>query len=387
LRKKAVILGSTGSIGENAVLAAEELSDIVDVVGVGAGSNYRRVAEQAMMFGCRFAAVADSSRAAEFAELLPEGCEALVGPDAMEALVSADGVDFVLCAIVGSASLRPVLAAVGGGRTLALASKEALVMAGELVMSEARASGAEVLPVDSEHSAVAQCLAGRSVSEVSRMILTASGGPFRDWTLEDMGDATLADALAHPTWEMGPKVTIDSATLMNKALEIIEARHLFEIPGEKIDVVIHRQSMVHSMVEFADGTVLAQMNAPDMRFPIHRAFAWPEILPNSLPSLRWSDISSLTFEPPDEGRFPSLRFAKEALAAGGAAGAALNAANEVAVDRFRSGAIRFTDIWRVVGGTLDSGGWEAFGGTLESIMEADAAARLAAARIADGLAT
>jgi len=381
-----VILGSTGSIGENAVLAAKEIPDAVKVVGVAAGTNYARVAEQARELGCRFAAVANPADPEKFADSLPRGCEAMTGSDAMAEIAADDDVDLVLCAIVGAASLKPALAAAKAGKTLALASKEALVMAGGILMAEARGNGAEIVPVDSEHSAVAQCLAGRKTEEVSRIILTASGGPFRDWPLERMEKATWSDALDHPTWEMGPKVTVDSATLMNKALEIIEASHLFGLPGGKIDVVIHRQSIVHSMVEFMDGALLAQMNAPDMRFPILRAMTWPEILPNSLPALSWSDMSTLTFEPPDEERFPSLRFAREALITGGAAGTALNAANEVAVERFRKGDIRLTDIWKVVGETLDARDWAGNADSLNEIIKADAEARTHAERIADNLA-
>ena len=381
-KRNIVILGSTGSIGASAISAAKELGDAVDVVGIAAGQNAAEVADQALDLGCRYAAVASPSDPAEFAAMLPANCECMTGADAATRLAVSPEVDIVLCAIVGTASLAPALEAVRAGKTLALASKEALVMAGDLLMSEAKRHGATVIPVDSEHSAVAQCLAGRSTDEVSRIILTASGGPFRDWPIEKMEKATLEDALAHPTWDMGPKITIDSATLMNKALEMIEAKHLFDLPGEKIDVGIHRQSIVHSMVEFMDGAMLAQMNAPDMRFPIIRALTWPETLANSLPALKWSDMATLTFEAPDETRFPALRFARAALDIGGSAGTALNAANEVAVERFRAGAIRFTDIWRIVEETLSKESWSGTVDSLETALEADRLAREIASEIA-----
>ena len=372
-KKRIVILGSTGSIGENAVLAAKSLAGKVEVVGLGAGTSHVRLAEQAKELGCRVVALADPAAATAAKKALPPECEILAGEDAMAELAVRPEVDLVLCAIVGAPSLRPAFEAVKAEKTLALASKEALVMAGRLIMAEADKRGVEIIPVDSEHSAVAQCLAGRAAA--SRIVLTASGGPFLDWDAGKMARATVEDALAHPTWNMGTKISIDSATLMNKALEIIEASHLFGLPAEKIDVAIHRQSVVHSMVEFADGTMLAQMSVPDMRFPILRALAWPETLPNTLPTLGWRDIAALTFEPPDETKFPSLGFAKEALRSGGVAGAVLNAANEMAVAEFVAGRVRFTDIWRIVEETLNMRDWSSGGESLEAVLEADSEAR------------
>ncbi len=375
-----VILGSTGSVGENAVLAAKSLSGKISVVGLGVGSNHVRVVEQAGELGCGLVAIADPAAAEAAKELLPSKCEILAGEDAMVELATRPEVDLVLCAIVGAPSLRPVLESVKAGKTLALASKEALVMAGSLVMAEAGKHGVEIIPIDSEHSAVAQCLRGRGGDAVARIVLTASGGPFLDWTSEEMERATVDDALAHPTWNMGTKISIDSATLMNKALEIIEASHLFGFPADKIDVLVHRQSVVHSMVEFKDGTILAQMSVPDMRFPIVRALTWPETLPNSLPTIGLKDMASLAFELPDETRFPSLRFAKEVLRAGGSAGTALNAANEVAVAGFVSGRLRFHDIWKIVEETLNARDWSSGGKSLESVLAADSEARALAGK-------
>ena len=372
--KNIVILGSTGSVGENAVLAAKSLSGKVNVVGLGAGSNHVRVAEQAKELNCGLVALADPVAAAAAKELLPPECEILAGGDAMVELATKPEVDLVLCAIVGAPSLRPAFEAVKAGKTLALASKEALVMAGHIIMAEAKKRGVEIIPVDSEHSAVAQCLAGRSAA-ASRIILTASGGPFLDWTSEAIARATVKDALAHPTWNMGTKISIDSATLMNKSLEIIEASHLFGLPAGKIDVVVHRQSIVHSMVEFQDGTVLAQMSVPDMRFPIVKALTWPDTLPNALPTLGLKDIANLTFEPPDKTKFPSLNFAQEVLRTGGVSGAALNAANEIAVGEFVAGRARFSDIWRIVEETLEARDWSSGEDNLEAILEADNEAR------------
>ena len=373
-QKRVVILGSTGSVGENAVLAAKSLAGKVEVVGLGAGASHVRLAEQAKELGCAVVALADPAAAIAAKEVLPPECEILAGGDAMAELAVRPEVDLVLCAIVGAPSLRPAFETVKAGKTLALASKEALVMAGRLIMAEADKRGVEIIPVDSEHSAVAQCLAGRSAA-ASKIVLTASGGPFLDWDAGRMESATVEDALAHPTWNMGTKISIDSATLMNKALEIIEASHLFGLPAEKIDVAIHRQSVVHSMVEFMDGTMLAQMSVPDMRFPILRALAWPETLPNTLPTLGWRDLAALTFEPPDETKFPSLGFAREAIRTGGTAGAALNAANEMAVAEFVAGRVRFSDIWKIVEETLNARDWSFGEESLDAVLEADSEAR------------
>jgi 1-deoxy-D-xylulose-5-phosphate reductoisomerase len=346
--KNIVILGSTGSIGENAVKVVKHLEGKFKVSGIAAGSNTKRLAEQAAELNCEYVAVADKNRAAELAENLPESCGVLAGSEGIIEMVTRPEVDLVLCAIVGSPSLIPVLEALKAGKDVALASKEALVMGGTLVMKAAADNGVKILPVDSEHSAVFQCLDGKKQSDMRRIILTASGGPFSSCSRSEMRDVTLEKALAHPTWNMGPKVTIDSATLMNKALEVIEARWLFDIPGDSIDVVIHPQSVIHSMVEFVDGTILAQMGTPDMRFPIQYALTYPEKYPGSLKPLDFAKFAELTFKIPDRSLFPSLDFAYESLRQGGTLPTVMNAANEAAVERFRGGDIKFTDIWKVI---------------------------------------
>lgn len=353
-QKNIVILGSTGSIGENTLNVVNHLSEEFYVSGVAAGSNFTKLAKQAVEYGCKYAAIADDSNFAEFEKLLPKGCKGYVGESGIEEMVSKPEVELVLCAIVGSTSLKPIMAAIRAGKDIALASKEALVMAGDLVISEAKKYGVRILPVDSEHSAVFQCLEGKKHNDIARIILTASGGSFREWSYEKMQTATLEDALDHPTWSMGVKVTLDSATLMNKALEIIEAHHLFDIPGDNIDVVIHHQSIIHSMVEFIDGTLLAQMGTPDMRFPIQYALTYPKKFPGSLKSLDFAQFTNLSFELPDKKRFPSLGFAYEALRKGGTMPAVMNAANEVAVQRFRQGEIPFFGIWKIIENVMSS---------------------------------
>lgn len=353
-RKNIVILGSTGSIGENALKVIKHLPEEFYVSGIAAGENSARLAEQATEFGCQSAAIANIAKFEDLKKSLPSNCRALYGEEGMMEMIANPDVDLVLCAIVGSASLIPVLNAIENGKNIALASKEALVMAGELVIAEAKKHKTKILPVDSEHSALFQCLEGKRQEDVSRLILTASGGAFREWTTEQMANATLEDALAHPTWDMGVKVTVDSATLMNKALEIIEAHWLFDIAGENIDVVIHHQSIIHSMVEFIDGTLLAQMGTPDMRFPIQYALTYPKKFPGSLAPLDFAKFSQLSFEIPDRKRFPSIDFAYEALRQGGTMPAVMNAANEVAVNRFRKGEIRFNDIWKIIENAMTS---------------------------------
>lgn len=373
-RKNIVILGSTGSIGENAVKVALHLKEELRVVGLAAGSNFARLAEQARLLDCPSVAIADESLAAKLADSLPKGCEIRLGMDGVVDLVTSGDVDIVLCAIVGADSLRPVMETLRAGRSLALASKEALVMAGPLVMRTASENGARILPVDSEHSAVFQCVEGRSCDDISRIVLTASGGAFRDWSAERIRTATLDDALTHPTWNMGPKVTIDSATLMNKALEIIEASWLFDIPGEKIEVLIHRESIVHSMVEFVDGAVLAQMGTPDMRHPIQYALTYPEKHKSSLSPFDLAKLANLSFEIPDRSKYPSLDFAYEALKTGGTMPTVMNAANEVAVDAFRAGEIEFTNIWNVIERVMSRHQADA-GATMDDVMNADAEGR------------
>ena len=347
-KKKIVILGSTGSIGENAVKVAKTLSDRIEVCGLAARNNLKRLAEQAAELKCPYAVTSDASRESDLLKMLPHGCEGKAGEEYILEMVTRPEVDLVLCAIVGTGGLLPVLEAIRAGKEIALASKEVLVMAGDLVMKEAARYGVRVVPVDSEHSAIFQCLEGKRKQDVSRLILTCSGGPLLNASREEIQNATYEKALAHPTWNMGPKVTIDSASLMNKALEIIEAAFLFGMPGDKLDVVIHPQSVIHSMVEFIDGTILAQMSTPDMRFPIQFAITYPEKYSGGMKPLDFSIFSQLNFQMPDRKLFPSLDFAYNALRAGGTMPAVMNAANEVAVERFRRCEIGFTGIWNII---------------------------------------
>ncbi len=353
MKKRVLILGSTGSVGESAVKVALALRGRVEVVGVVGNSRTRRLAEQAALLGCRFAATGDEKRVPELAAMLPSGCRALGGMKSIAELASLPEVDLVLCAIVGMSSLPAVLAAAEAGKTLALATKELLVSAGAVVMRAAAEHHAVILPVDSEHSAIFQCLQGESRS-FSRLVLTCSGGPFRKWSAERLEKVTPAEALRHPTWNMGKKITVDSATLMNKAFEMIEAAWLFGAESSQIDVLVHPQSAVHSLVEFPDGSVKAQLSLPDMRYPIQYAFTFPERCCGGLGRLDLAALGKLEFERPDETRFPSLGFARKVLSLGGAAGAVLESANETAVDRFLRGKIGFADIWRIDGCALDS---------------------------------
>jgi 1-deoxy-D-xylulose-5-phosphate reductoisomerase len=351
-RKRIVILGSTGSIGTNTVKIAEHLSDEIEVVGLVANNNIELLAEQAKKLNCKFAITSNESLLQTLRKNLPASCTAQTGLNAINELVSRDDVDLILAAIVGTTSLIPVLTAIKAKKQIALASKEVLVMAGKIVMAEAEKHGVNILPVDSEHSAIFQCIDGKKHSDISRLILTASGGAFRGKDYSFLKQATYKEALAHPTWDMGPKVTIDSATLMNKALEIIEAHWLFNIPGERIDVVIHPQAIIHSMVEFLDGTILAQMSSPDMKFPIQYAITYPHKKPGCLKPLDFAKYSNLTFEIPNNKDFPSLDFAYEALKYSDTMPAVMNAANEVAVSHFAQGNIGFTHIWETIEGVM-----------------------------------
>ncbi len=373
-KKRVAILGSTGSIGESALKVVKHLSDELEVTALAANSQIERLAEQARETGCRTVVTADLQLEDSLRGMAPEDCQVASGQQAIIDLAVREDVDIVLCAIVGTGGLMPVITALEADKDVALASKEVLVLAGRIVMDAASRSKGRIIPVDSEHSAIFQCLEGRAPASASRLILTASGGAFRNATLEEMRESDYKSALAHPTWDMGPKVTIDSASLMNKALEIIEAHFLFDVSHERIDVVIHPQSVVHSMVEFIDGTVLAQMSTPDMRFPIQYALTWPHKHPGSLEPLDFTRFSELTFELPDRKRFPSLDFAYEALRQGGDMPAVMNAANEVAVARFRRGEIRFTDIWTVIEKTMAAHTVMAYA-ELDEVLAADSQAR------------
>ena len=368
------LLGSTGSIGKNALAVARALPDRIRVSLLAAGKNWELLAEQAREFHPDCVCLDDAAHLDDLRTAVPAGCRVISGREALCEAVAAPEITTVLCAIVGTGGLFPTLSAIRARKTIALASKEVMVMAGRLVTDEAKRCDARILPVDSEHSALFQCLEGRRPSEVAQLILTASGGPFRETPLSEMDKMTWEQALAHPTWSMGPKVTVDSASLMNKALEMIEARWLFDVESPRIEVLIHPQSIVHSLVRFRDGALMAQMSVPDMRFPIQYALTWPEHTASNLPALDLAEIGTLTFERPDESRFPSLGFARAALEAGGALPAVLNAANEIAFERFRAGTIRFTDIWRIVERTMAAAG-RCGDETLEAVLDADARAR------------
>jgi len=352
-RRKVAILGATGSVGRSTLdlLAADR--DSFEVVALTAASNVGQLAAAARTCGARLAVIADD-------RLLPDLKAALAGSDIRAAAgatalaeAAAGEAEWVMAAIVGCAGLEPVMAAVGAGKTVALANKEALVTAGALMTDAASRTGATLLPVDSEHNAIFQCLAGQDASQVLRLILTASGGPFRAFSTEQMAEVTPQQAVAHPNWSMGAKISVDSATMMNKGLELIEAHYLFDFPAERIDILVHPQSIVHSLVEYADGSLLAQLGPSDMRVPIAHALAWPKRMATDVPRLDLVAAAQLDFEAPDEARFPSLRLAREALNSGGAAPVVLNAANEVAVAAFLGGAIHFPDIARLVGEALE----------------------------------
>jgi len=342
-----IILGSTGSIGESALDVAAHLGADYRVVGLAACRSWERMAEQIDTFRPLAVAMTDPDAAERLSARLAETrspCRVIAGPDAMRHLVEELDANFVLSAVVGVAGLDSTLAAVRRGLTVGLANKESLVVAGRLMVDAAADSGARLIPVDSEHSAIYQSLHSGRHEEIERILLTASGGPFRTWTFEAMRKATLENALKHPTWDMGPKITIDSATMMNKALEIIEARWLFDISSERIEVVIHPESIIHSMVAFHDGSIVAQMGTPDMRTPIQYAMTYPHRIARAGDRLDFSKLERMHFEPPDVERFPALRLGHEVARIGGTAGAAFNAANEAAVDMFRAGKIGFLEI-------------------------------------------
>jgi 1-deoxy-D-xylulose-5-phosphate reductoisomerase len=339
------ILGSTGSIGRSALEVVAGSGDTLRAVGLVARSNTQLLLDQAKVFLPQWVVATDPdlARRQDWSGL-PNGVELRVGPEAVVELVGRPEVDTVLSAIVGGAGLDGTWAALEARKTVALANKESLVIAGSLVMELAKRNGVRILPVDSEHSAVFQAMQSGRREEVHRVVLTASGGPFRTRSLRELESVSVDDALAHPTWDMGPKVTIDSATLMNKALEIIEARWLFDLEPPQIGVVLHPQSIVHSLVEFVDGSVVAQMSPPDMRLPIQYALTWPQRRPGVADRMDWSQAMQLDFLPPDFERFGALRLGLEVARVGGTAGAVLNAANETAVSAFLAGRLRFVDI-------------------------------------------
>jgi len=354
MRKRVIVLGSTGSIGRNALSVLEGLRDEWDVVGLAAGSRWESLAEQARQWNVPAIAIAEGTNGHDLNAAVPKSTTVYTGSDALARLVDEVECDCVIVAVVGVEALHATMRAAELGRRIALANKEALVIAGSVLVPTAQRHGATIIPIDSEHSAVFQALQAGQMSEVANIYLTASGGPFRTWSLERMDSATLEDALQHPTWDMGPKITIDSATMMNKALEIVEARWLFDIASERIQVVIHPESVIHSLVEFRDGSMIAQLGTPDMRTPIQYALTYPQRVAGPADRLDLSRVTQLNLAPPDERRFPSLRLGHHVARTGGTSGAVLNAANEAAVALFRKGAFRFTDIARHVEQALNN---------------------------------
>jgi 1-deoxy-D-xylulose-5-phosphate reductoisomerase len=375
-RKRVVLLGSTGSIGTSTLKVARELPERLEIVALAAASSVSKLAEQARETGVKDVAIHDASKEPELRALLPADVRIHTGDEGLVKLATLAGADVVLVAIVGTAGLHPALAAIEAGKHLAVASKEILVMAGETITRAATKAGVQLLPVDSEHNAIFQCLDGHrgGEKEVSRLILTASGGPFRTWPTEKLAEVTPEQAMKHPTWDMGPKITIDSATLFNKGLEMIEARWLFGIGMDRIDVTVHPQSIIHSMVEFVDGSVLAQLSRTDMCFPIQYALTWPERVPGGLKPLDFTALAKLEFEAPRDDAFPALGLARRAGLTGGTLPAVYNAANEVAVDAFRAGQLPFPGIWELVRETMDHHKVVA-DATLDAVIAADAWAR------------
>jgi len=372
-RKRLVVLGATGSIGESALKVARDIPERMEIIGLAANTNARKLAAQANAVRPEAVCLVDESKIEELRNALEYQPEILVGEAGLREIACLTNAEMVLVAVVGTGGLRPALAAIEAGKDLAIASKEILVMAGEAVMGAAEKRSVRVLPVDSEHNAVFQCLDGRA-SEVRRLILTASGGPFRETPSDRFATITPEQALKHPTWNMGPKITIDSATLFNKGLEMIEAHWLFGVEMQRVEVVIHPQSIVHSMVEFADGSVLAQLSHSDMCFPIQYAVTWPERVPNSLPPLDFGKLRQLDFAAPRLDDFPALNLARRAGETGGTLPAVMNAANEVAVSAFLDRRIAFPRIWQLVEEVMNRHVPIA-GPSLDAILQADQWAR------------
>jgi len=371
--KSLLLLGSTGSIGTQTLELVRRDPARFRVVGLSAASSWEALAEQAREFAPKAVALADEGAAERLAAVLPEGVALLAGPEAATELARELDYDLAVHGIVGAAGVRVSEAVLEGSRSLALANKESLVVAGEPLMELARSKGVTILPVDSEHCAIFQCLRGERGSDVRRIVLTASGGPLRDLPLERFASVTPETALAHPNWDMGPRISVGSATLMNKALEVIEAHHLFGLEAERIEVVVHRQSVVHSLVEFVDGSVIAQMGPPDMRGPIHYALHHPERAPSPLQGFQPELFRELTFEAVDPERFPTLELGFRCVREGGDAGASLNAADEVAVAAFLEGRIGFQDIVAINRTVLESRTGVAHG--VEGLLASDALAR------------
>ena len=377
-KKRVVVLGATGSIGRNAAEVLKLNRDRFDVVALAARNSVDELARQAEDLSPDLVITSAEDRYGALKARLPDGVRCAAGMESMTEVVRRPDVDIVLCAIIGTAGIRPALAALAAGKQVALASKEVLVLAGELVMRAAAASpGGRIIPVDSEHSGVFQGLAGRRPDEVAKIWLTASGGPFRTWPKEKIEAATLQDALRHPTWNMGAKITIDSASMMNKALELVEAKYLFGVGADKLGVIVNPQSIVHALVELTDGSMLAQMSIPDMRMAIAYGLTWPERIALPASRLDLAAAGRLELFAPDRDKFPSLRFGEAAVAAGGTLPAVMNAANEVAVERFCRGEIGFGGIWRIVETVMERSE-RSPQESLEQVLAVDAAARKAA---------
>ena len=372
--RKVLILGSTGSIGTSSLKVARDIPDRMQITGLAANSSVDALIAQVAETGVKQVALTDAVAAKKARDLLPRDVEIFVGEKGLVDLVRASDADMVIVAIVGTAGLAPGLAAIECGKHLAVASKEILVMAGEAVMSAASKHRVDILPVDSEHNAIFQCLEGHKHSEIRRILLTASGGPFRKSSADEIQHVTLAQALKHPTWTMGRKITIDSATMFNKGLEMIEAHWLFGVPMSKVEVVVHPQSIVHSMVEFMDNSVIAQLSHSDMCFPIQYAVTWPDRVANSLPPIDFAKLAALHFEAPRTDIFPALNLARQAGETGGTLPAVLNAANEVAVEAFLNERIPFPRIWETVEHVMQKHDVIQHPG-LEQLIEADAWAR------------
>ena len=373
-RKRVVILGATGSIGESALKVARDIPERMEIIGLAANSNAEKLAAAANETRAPFVCLVDETKIDILRRALEYKPRIFTGEEGLREIACLTDADMVLVAIVGTGGLRPALIAIEAGKDLAVASKEILVMAGEIVMREARENGVHVLPVDSEHNAIFQCVEGKSSLDIRRIILTASGGPFRETPGKDFDSVTPEQALKHPTWNMGPKITIDSATLFNKGLEMIEAHWLFGVEMNRVEVVIHPQSIVHSMVEFTDGSTLAQLSYSNMCFPIQYAVTWPDRVPNTLPPLDFSKLSKLEFFAPRYEDFPALNLARRAGETGGTLPAVMNAANEIAVAAFLDRRMRFPDIWRVVEEVMNQHTAVAHP-NLDAILEADQWAR------------
>ena len=374
MKKQAIVLGSTGSIGQNALDVLASMAEDWEVVALGAGSRAPELARQANRFRPRTVAIAREAAAGELRKSLTYDPTVLAGPDALVDLLDAVQCDCVVCAVVGAEGLPSTVRAVELGRRIALASKEALVIAGSTLIPLTEQTGSTIIPVDSEHSAIFQAMRAGRACDVRKVYLTASGGPFRQWSAEAMEDITVEDALRHPTWEMGPKITIDSATMMNKALEIVEAKWLFGLRWDQIEVVIHPESVIHSFVEFCDGSMIAQLGTPDMRTPIQYALTYPQRRPCPSKPLDLLALRQLNFHPPNHERFPALKLGYEAAKRGGTMGAVLNAANETAVQLFSDGVIQYRDIARHTERVMNGHDFRP-APTLDDLLEADRKAR------------